>query len=179
MSIISKETFDRFSEEEKKKIRELYKIELEYSSTINWSKTRVENMENIFGKENLQPEPIIKTWEDVERVYPNIKEEVDSLNRSITNCLVFDNKIDAKLKAIIKIQKLIELGYGGVVSKEEWLNEENPKSVIKCTTDIKPRLYNDTVYDDIQFVAFHTDKQRNEFMSYPENRTLVEQYYMI
>lgn len=58
MAIISQNSWDNLPEEEKKKIRELYKIELEYSSTVNWSKTRVENMENIFGKENLQPEKI-------------------------------------------------------------------------------------------------------------------------
>lgn len=169
MSIISKETWDNLPEEEKEKLRQNYSEDYD-------AETRV-ILEDIFGKENLQPEPKIKTWEDVlthNLVNPLIVRE--SAGHAEDVC---GEKIGNKVESTLKIAALIELGYGGMVSDEEWLNEENPKYVIKCTTDIKPRLYNDEVYDDIQFVAFHTDKQRNEFMSYPENVKLVEQYYML
>ena len=175
MSIISQETWDNMPEETKEKICKKY----------NWYRENEINeaileFEDLFGKENLQPKPNIKTWEDVEKN----REDEDACCCAIENTLsksFFDDKLRNKLIATYKIAKLIELGYGGMVTEDEYiLNEDsieddlwsvwiNANGEIECTA----------IKDCRDFLVFHTQQQAEEFMSYPENRTLVEQYYMI
>lgn len=173
MSIISKETWDKFSEEEKDSIRKEYDY-VRTSKDHDCGFRRVE-LEKVFGKENLQPEPKIKTWEDVVKEYPHFKDDIDNLKYNI---LYGWNGLSDKIIATYKIAKLIEFGYGGMMTEEEW-KDGTVKFVIKCTPNEKSYLYEDEICNDIEFIAFHTYKQREEFMSYPENVKLVEQYYMI
>lgn len=180
MAIISQETFDKFTEEEKKKIRE------DYSKFTNLSENGIDTEERIanfhlrmkmkeyFGIENLQPEPKIRTWEDVVKQYPHFKDDIDKLEHDI---LYGWNKLSEKLIASYKITKLIELGYGGMVTNEEWKDMEVKKY---CITREKGKIDSDGYWvDRYFFIAFHTREQRKEFMSYPENQELVKQYYMV
>ena len=90
MSIISKETFEKFSEEEKSEFRKLYnEISTDYQNAKEqgYGEERVEifeklvQLEDYFGKENLQPEPKIKTWKNVveNNSNCNFQEYLDSI----------------------------------------------------------------------------------------------------
>lgn len=184
MAIISQETFDKFTEEEKSEFRKIYnEILTDYQNAKKQGYVeksdeifdRLVQLEIFFGKENLQPENKIKTWEDVEKIKDSYKSMVDYL-------LKFSNdiKLNKKLAATFQIKLLIELGYGGMVTEEEWKNDTIRKeSIVPC--DVRDGFKFVTCYylSNKNFIAFHNIEQAEEFMSYPENRKLVEQYYMI
>lgn len=173
MGIISKETWEKFTEEERKRIRNAYKILDENNTEARLAGEYV----YIFGKENLQPK--IKTWNDVATYNPELWNFINRLCKEIANCPYIDNKLYKKLIATIQIQKLIEFGYGGMITEEEWMDGRKSKAVIKRTTGKSPTLYYATVYYDVRFIAFHTDEQREKFVSHPENVELIKQYYMM
>lgn len=138
----------------------------------------IEQMEMLFGKENLNHQ--FKTWEDVERKCPNIKTETDTLNYHISTCIAFDDKIERKLIATYKISKLIEIGYGGRVTDDEWRDDTLDKFSIGWIEDGKCpfiRCHYHRFQDD--FISFHTKQQAEKFMSYVENIKLINDYYMI
>ncbi|MCH5167913.1 MAG: hypothetical protein J1F35_08550 [Erysipelotrichales bacterium] len=168
MATISQETFEKFTEEEKKKLRD------EYNSSYRTPNDRY-ILECTFGKENLQPKPEIKTWDDVKKVYPNTYGN-ENIELFPCNEFVWDAKLIRKNIAMLKIAKLIELGYGGIVTEEEWENEDIRKfSIVR----FKKKLSYAHGFAAYEFVSFHTPEQREKFLSYPENKKLVEQYYMI
>lgn len=172
MSIISQETWDKFTEEEKKNVRKLYEHYEDDTLLYQTEPPKLvkHNLEAIFGKENIQPKPKIKTWEDVDITtlgaeYGTILELQDWNNIKLAN----------KLIATYKIAKLIEHGYGGLVTDEEWCND-----IIKdCAVRYESEIRHACMINDYEFIAFHTNEQYKEFMSYPENVELVKQYYMI
>lgn len=168
MSIISQVTWDNLiPKEEKDKIRRVYS-EAKSTGTRNPLE-----YEFLFGKRNLQPKSKIKNWMDV-------------LNQTDTHDFVIghpdcDNKLKLKLEATYKIAKLIELGYGGMVTNEEW--EERINEGTGFYTIVYSPLYK-SFHKRIescnkQFIAFHTSKQAEEFMAYPENVKLLNQYNLL
>lgn len=169
MAIISQETFDKFTEEEKQKIRDYYNDESRY---VGLSEQYV--IQILFGKDNILLKSKIKTWENVDTIklgaeYGTIFELQDWNNIKLAN----------KLIATYKIAKLIELGYGGMITEEEWQNP-NEKFVIKPYYQKgKFFLEQSTSCNYKHFIAFHTYDQLEEFISYPENVKLVEQYFML
>lgn len=196
MALISQETWDNFSEEKKEKIRNAY----ETSPTNAYKRY----LEQHYGKENLQPNSNIKTWVDIKKKYNITKEyaynryigdEPDCCGRFIFNSSTFcmkiqpdsdtdfniDSKIINKMLATAKISKIIEEGYGGMVTEEEWKNaieiwyidfdkDNNPLVCLRGLADSNKIC---------PFIAFHTKQQAEEFMSYPENVELIRQYHMI
>ena len=69
MPIISKETWDKFTQEEKEKLRKEYSYLLKAKDCDEERRDchigALVNMDDLFGKENLQPHPL--TYEDVAR----------------------------------------------------------------------------------------------------------------
>lgn len=186
MSIISKETFDKFTKEEKEKLRYDYDglIYLsEHSTDIflrNEAPKTIREYERLFGKENLQPpEPKIKTWEDINKMDNRYHKLIDEIIRSGYSSL-WDSKVINKVIATLKISKLIELAYGGMVTEEEWKDKTIPKYCIVPNWLNKGfhRIKCETI-DEMRFIGFHTYQQADEFISYIENIEIVEQYYMI
>lgn len=185
MSIISKETWNKFTEEEKKNVKKEYLKWQEEAETNPYFEGKITNMEELFDKENLQPKPKNKTWEDLEKdgfsVEHDYLREFDDWEICIDaisyNCDISD-KLIYKAIATLKIAKLIELGYGGLVTEEEWVdgNVEKVSIIYKSFKKKFDILYNS---HRKEFITFHTRQQAEEFMSYPENVELVEQYYMI
>lgn len=169
MAIISKETFEKFTEEEKKKLRD------EYNSSYRTPNDRY-ILECTFGKENLQTEPEIKTWEDVMNEHPEYEFDIITVN----NLVSIDFVVATKIVATYKIAKLIELGYGGIVSKKEY-EENGAWQIIPYREAYNEKLKLKIIYgfQHKSFVSFHDEEQAEEFMSYPENVKLVEQYHMI
>lgn len=171
MAIISQETWDKFTEEEKEDIRHLYNG-LETMQDRNTEGV----MNSLFGKENLQPKPEIKTWKDVKEEYM-LRADTGTSYIIDMDKNFYSEKLALKALATLQIAKLIELGYGGMVTEEEWKDNNIEKYCVYSTAG---KIHYDgfNTYD-CRFVAFHTSEQRKEFMSYPENVKLVEQYYMI
>ena len=189
MSIISQETWDKMPEKEKQAIIKDYQDLISDNGVWREDMTTeerngaIQQIEWYFGKENLQPKPEIKTWEDVimsDKSIFDLELNPDCGNPLI--CCLADNadlaeKISNKCQATIKIAKLIELGYGGMVTEEE-------------NSDTKIKKYAPFYYGESGFVieclyrsqdrvlCFHTQQQAEEFMSYPENVELVKQYHM-
>lgn len=202
-TILSQETWNKFTSEEKTALRKFYNEKLSnakgaedrgFYDTAESIKGVARNMERFFGKENLQSnednsEPTevkIKTWADVEKeslIDETLEEQLDAL--SYWNG---DTKaICDKCTATLKIAKLIELGYGGIITDEEYNTYKTSSNVyfnILCEHNgmlIIKRLNNDddevlTIRNLLTFRSFELAK---EFMSYPDNVKLVDEYYMI
>lgn len=175
MAIISQETWDNMPEAEKEKLCQNYSEDYD-------AETRV-ILDEIFGKENLQPKPKIRTWKDIVASSHNIydKELNPNCGNTLISCItneILKDKLSLKCDATIKIAKLIELGYGGMVTEKEWKDDEILKFGVKWNYKANDWAYHNTIITK-EFIVFHTPEQREEFMSYPENRALVEQYYLI
>lgn len=134
-----------------------------------------EGNENLVGTRD-EPEdklkPKIKTWEDVEKECPHLKDDIDTLEHDV----LYDwDGLKEKIIASYKIQKLIELGYGGIVVNKEWEADTFKYCIIRQGLELKFSC----AMSDYEFVSFHTPEQRREFMSYSENVELIKQYHMI
>ena len=84
--------------------------------------------------------------------------------------------IERSALALLKIHQLIEVGYGGNVTNEEWENAFELKYVISCTADKSFPIH---ATNCIHTIAFHTKEQAEEFLKYPENIQLLKDYFMI
>lgn len=183
------ELWNGLSEETQAEYREKYEFHLDdskrdpkdnfgggYDLTVLRSETIIEELVTMFGEHNLDPKPRIKTWEDVEKEYPKILTDFQELNVEITCCCGIENKIGNKMLATAKIAKLIDLGYGGIMSKEEWENADTRKfSIVR----FEGNLAYAEGRRDYEFVSFHTPEQRQEFWSHESNRKLVELYHCL
>lgn len=132
-------------------------------------------MQKLFGEENLQPKPKIKTWEDVQEM-----NEDSNFFMRIADNLELPDKIYSKCIATLKIAKLIELGYGGTVSKKEYTNNGAWQIVpYRDAYDEPFKLKIVFGWEHKTFISFKEEQQAEEFISCPENLELVKQYYII
>ena len=84
--------------------------------------------------------------------------------------------IERSALALLKIHQLIEIGYGGNITDEEW--KEHTK--IKYTIELKDKkLICSYTYHFKSHIAFHTKEQAEEFLKYSENVQLLKDYFMI
>lgn len=142
-------------------------------------KLLAELLENKFGKDVLEDKQI-KTWEDVEDNYVEYQKYVAVSNDIEEGIINIEDKLRLKLLATYRIAKLIELGYGGLIDNKEWENTNIHKYYVSCYIDEnKSELDIGISWREKYFIAFHTNEQREEFMSYESNIKLVEQYYMM
>ena len=125
---------------------------------------------------NRQLNPNIKNWQDIAEYYPEEAKGIMELQCEVACTIGVNEKIAAKIIATAKIAKIIEFGYGNMLTIKEWENEQLVKYNIENISGTI--AYND-VTDNYSFISFHTDEQRDEFMSYPENVNLVKQYFMM
>ena len=86
-----------------------------------------------------------------------------------------DSPIEKSVKALLKIHQLIEVGYGGNVTNEEWNNHEI-KYVINYANNT---FVINSVVTTKNHLAFHTLEQAEEFLSHPENVQLLRKYFML
>lgn len=160
--------WNELSEESKKRVLARYNEAKDYNDA-----TDIDCYEDLFGEHNLNPKPQIKTWEDLKEIHPELAIELANMD-----CAV--GKIFHKMSATLKIYKLIDLFYGGMVSEEEWWNDNTLKYYIKCNPHKSESSIECTYHASVKyFIAFHTQQQAEEFMSYKSNKRLVEQYYMM
>ena len=180
--------WNKLSEEDKDLLRKSYN---EMKEISNKNKDLYENMledqqkrlEMIFGKENLNPEPQIKTWEDY---LESIKDkQAQSLTGGLDKVSLDSGYVNRdfpvfrKAIATFKIAKLIELGYGGMITDEEW-KKDTQKHIIDCAFSQRhdeARLISTVTYSSKHLIAFHTIEQRDEFLR--NNEQLCKDYYML
>ena len=158
------------SEDYKEDHRHFYKTYKDFAEETNFY-TICRQMEKTFGIHNLNPKQTPKTWEDVVKLHEDYY-YIGGNTSGVSDAL------KKKAVATLKIAKLIELGYGGMVSEEEWKDSNTLKHIVYCTTNNKLSIQSQ--YTPFKhFVAFHTKQQAEEFMSYESNRKLVEMYYCL
>lgn len=121
----------------------------------------------------------INTWEDIPRVngcymnnshiYTGYEGKPCEENKDV----YLTDKYAKSALALAQISQLMPY-YGGEVTNEEW-----EKDNYKYSIDIS----NGKIYESIckckHIVTFHTKKQLNKFLSFPENVQLIKDLYMI
>ena len=95
-----------------------------------------------------------------------------------------DTPIEKSALALLKIYLIIEVGYGGYPTKEDYdkANHEKLWTIRIYKTDDNDFIFNAIpLYGECfkNNIAFHTIEQANEFISYPENIQLLKDYFMI
>lgn len=85
--------------------------------------------------------------------------------------------IEKSALALLKIHQLIEVGYGGNVTDEEWKNNDT-KYAIVLFKDEKDFSIDNRLHL-FSHITFHTKEQAEEFLSYPENVQLLKDYFMM
>ena len=179
--------WDDLSEEKKGEYRMVYKKSIDQINTtgiptFNRAKAeaRYAMLYDMFGEHNLNPAPQIKTWEDVEKdgyyVGINVNTELKRIDMFANDVSL---KIQNKIQATLKIAKLIDLGYGGMVSEEEWRDGHLRVYTILPTEFEGEFEIANTNFPYRAFLSFHTQQQAEEFISHESNKILVRQYYLM
>lgn len=108
--------------------------------------------------------------------YANIVGDVIVVNNEQGHNVFATEKQAKSALAMARISQIManDKRFGGVVTNEEWRNDNNIKYVI--------RRYEDTYdvgiqYSKYQFLAFHTREQRDLFVK--ENTNLIKDYLMV
>ena len=128
--------------------------------------------------EELKPKTP-KTWSDIKEEEKFQGNAAIVVNREE----LIETPIIKSANALLKIHQLIEVGYGGNVTNEEWRNSKLIKVIIS-RQELK-EIGEDTPFTKLltQFtfshIAFHTKEQAEEFLKYPENVQLLKDYFMI
>ena len=185
MGIISMETWNNMSDDEKSKIRQIYddkcadaKEAYEHGAIYTYKRIKAEiaEMELFFDKEYIHPTPTINTWTDICVYKPDVSDVETMLKTNVEDSPHIDVQLLNKIVATYKIDKLIELGYGGKVTDDEWADDK--VFIYFITLNRDGNLEIDCSYNNCrQFIAFHTKQQAEKFISYKGNAELVEQYY--
>lgn len=84
--------------------------------------------------------------------------------------------IEKSALALLKIYQLIEVGYGGNVTRSDYIDIHKKAWGIDYDF-LRNNFHPSTICYSL--VAFHTEEQAKEFLSYPENIQLLKDYYMI
>ena len=125
--------------------------------------------------ENNKKSP--KTWSDIkdQNIY-KFKIDNDSIKFSSV-----ETPIEKSATALLKIHQLIEVGYGGKVTKS-YINKLD-KSIgfytIYYNHDTDTFNLINTTFIQHNIIAFKTIDYAEEFLSYLENVQLLKDYFMI
>ena len=134
--------------------------------------------EELFGRHNLF-QPQIKTWDDF--VDNPEYEDIDNYFVELEEFMLDKNveeKLRRKLLATHQIHQLIEHGYGGVITDNEWQDPNLTKWKIVRSKDGSFNIESGTGYR-VDLIAFHEKEQAEKFMLYPSNIRLIEEYNMV
>lgn len=164
-------------------------IILEYYHKGNYSEN---GEQDLFPSKNQQDwnkwieeqnSKVPKTWNNIKDKYIYYFKVCNDLIELESSATVL-SPIEKSALALLKIHQLIDAGYGGNVTTEEWLgNINNPIFVIIIDPNMSNFVRIDSVEDGFEHgiyrVAFHTREQAEEFLKYPENIQLLKDYFMI
>lgn len=122
-----------------------------------------------------QKPKVPKTWSElVEQDKVKFQKAINIADKDISDY----NAIEKSALALLKIHQLIEVGYGGNVTKEEWKNNKIKYTIRINKDEIFGIDYTLTGWMH-SHIAFHTNEQAEEFLSKPENVQLLKDYFMI
>lgn len=121
-----------------------------------------------------------KIKKKIDKIYDNIT-EIDSDVKEVIDVITpmtpvsKDNNIIKSALTLLKINQLIDSEYGGVPSIEDKLD----KDTYLYTPDyIKGEWSIALTHLNIDPIAFYTEGALSEFLSYPDNIKLLEDFYM-
>lgn len=114
-----------------------------------------------------------KTWKAVQIEHGHQK----SIKTIMEFSKQYDDTILQSAAAYMKIMKVIEYGYGGIITNKEWM-ETSAKIGIHVTQD-ENEISIKTCFNTVFPIAFRTKELADEFLSYPENVELVKTYYNV
>lgn len=116
-----------------------------------------------------------KTWSELvkENRYQPYFAEIHIRFSLKDKCAYGKNPIEKSAAALLKIHQIIEAGYGGNVT--EWEYPCVDKYIITPTLHIEKVNYKSFK----SHIAFHTIEQAEEFLKYPENVQLLNDYFMV
>ena len=142
--------------------------------------SKLENEIQILRKKAENIDPKVEVWEDLEEIdgcYINVQSKVVNVTGATNyeeNINIFKTEKHAKKAlAMAQISQLMPY-YGGEITNDEWNDYNIMKYIIKRSgNNIERGKYNYTY----QFLAFHTEEQRDEFLL--NNEQLVKDYLMI
>lgn len=113
-----------------------------------------------------QKPKVPKIWNEMKSCNVEVWQHISRMNYGPTEPIV------KSTLSLLKIHQLIEVGYGGNVTNEEW----EKAYIISCTAD---KIFTIHATNCIHTIAFHTKEQAEEFLKYPENVQLLKDYFMI
>lgn len=119
-----------------------------------------------------QKPKVPKTWNDIKHCNIEVWQCISSMDYGPTEPIV------KSALALLKIHQLIEVGYGGNITDEEWNRYCYPKYFIEYNNENKIFRVMEFSYSK-SHTAFHTKEQAEEFLKYPENIQLLKDYFMI
>ena len=142
--------------------------------------SKLEDEIQILRKKAENIDPKVEVWEDLEEIdgcYINVQSKVVNVTGATNyeeNINIFKTEKHAKKAlAMAQISQLMPY-YGGEITNDEWDNDNIDKYEIRrFGNKIERGKYNYTY----QFLAFHTEEQRDEFLL--NNEQLVKDYLMI
>lgn len=125
----------------------------------------------------------VNIWEDIKRingVYINSLSDIAPISgkksEDETDANIFiDEKHAKSALAMAQISQLMPY-YGGPITDKEWKDADKIKY---CIEKYLGSMEFTTAYCYSTLLGFHTEEQRDKFMSYPENVQLVKDYLMI
>ena len=126
---------------------------------------------NKWDKENNHKTP--KTWSEY------VDSEHYEWNEVIGHLSTKEESIYKSMFALFKIHQLIEVGYGGNVSNEEWCDDTVPKWIIIRRAEDTSEVVCVRNLMRKSHIAFHTMEQAREFALHRENVQLIKDYYMV
>lgn len=120
-------------------------------------------LEKYFGKDNLVPPPPINTWKDLIKVKPELDNKLNSFIESIEDLVIRDSEY---LISQFKIIHLINHGYGGIINKREWQNQDILKWRIVVNSLTGNPTISSTVHDTGELLTFRTKELAERFKNY-------------
>lgn len=123
----------------------------------------------------------INTWENIPRVNGcyisncNIVTGYEGKSCEENKDVYLTDKYAKSALALAQISQLMPY-YGGEITDEEWSNDEWKYSI---SIDNKGIINNTSMVHLKEIIAFHTEEQRDKFLSFPENVKLIKDLYMV
>lgn len=182
---IQDKIWSELSEESKAYILSVYKeLDEEWKKyreekEDSFASSRLEKLivlDDIFGEHNLNPEQI-NTWEDFIKEFHKHTDWCPKNTYTDLPLYGMDDAIKKKMIATAKIAKLIDVTYGGRVTDDEWNDHTILKYYIEPHSETKRFVTHCAYREKKHFVAFHTQKQMEAFLSHESNKQLLKDFF--
>lgn len=132
------------------------------------------------GETLLFPDNDQRDWLrwDIDHNYHDTPKTWDALMKSDVIPAEEKTILDKSSSAYLKILQLIEYGYGGIITPEDWKKKQVRWLISWNYIDNEPLpvLAMNHSYTPL---TFHHERWVDEFLKYPENLQLLKEYFMV